>query len=208
MQNQNLKKRVETLEKNLTPEQIAKIGNSIIEKTWDKLILASPKTSIEELKEIDEGFNKQMSEFVERYVDNLSIQDYIKYLKELHQLEVNKWGYEYFKLYLEDLETTTYYIASLVGLVECAKTLHEFVNSDLRLKKDWDKHVKKHPAAKDNYEFVRYITSKTTVKHLLELQAKIYENRERFLNSDIWDTLGYAKPTSIFEISTQSEEKE
>lgn len=191
------------MEKNLTPEQIAKIGNSIIEKSFNKLILASQETS---LNEIEEETNKQMSEFVERYVNNLSIRDYIKYLKELHHLEVNKWGYEYFKLYLEGLETVTYYIATIVASVECAKTLHEFVNSDPNLKKEWDRHVKKHPEAKDNYEFVRFLYSKTTVKHLTELQTKIYEKRESFLNSDIWDTLGYAKPT--FEISPQSEQKE
>ena len=107
----NLEKRLRKMEKNLTPEEIAKIGISIIDRAFDKEITT---------EEADE----QLEELKKLYLDPMDYNAWVKFRLKLGEFEHCRWGYSYFKNVVECIDFKIAYFHMLLLLRESCKS-HE-----------------------------------------------------------------------------------
>jgi hypothetical protein len=78
-------------------------------------------------------------------------------------------------------------------------------------KEAWFKHCEKHPEDKHTEEMLRRrleIFYKLDIGEFMDKLSELEKQREDILNWEGWEKMGYPKPSSVFEISPQSEQKE
>jgi hypothetical protein len=198
MQTKNIERRIENLEGDLGPEQVATIYRDIVDKLFNKEI------STEEA-------NKEIELFIERYVDPMDHYTWVKFMLKKGELDHCRWGYEYFKTYLECLDFKKAYLQMFLLLIESqqahAEFKHALQDAIPEFTERWEKYCEEHPEDKYHEE-----DQEDRAKRFIELPVGelmiglevLEKQREEILNDDklneIWDELGYERLSSIFDI--------
>jgi nuclear transport factor 2 (NTF2) superfamily protein len=185
MQSKNvLEKRTEMLENGLEPEQKAKIAVTYLDRVWNDEI------SLEEASE-------EIEKFVKKHVNRMGVQPHFEYTRELFKLVTNAWFCRYLKEVIKRVESEISFSKTLLAFMELVISFQDYEAPELS--KAWLEHCKKHPEDKNTEERVKEFLEWFRKKGRHELEDKLnclIENREMLLNSDIWDKIGYLKPSS------------
>ena len=196
----SLENRVGTLEKNLTSEQVAEMGRGIIDRFFDKEIS-------------EEEVEKQIKEFVDRYVNPMDHNTWVKYILKKNELEEDRWAYTYFKEVVVSLDFKIAFFQQCLALI-CALQSHEDYITSLHgsipgFKEAWVKHCKEHPEDKRTE-----VNLKRRLKEFYESEdpgdfldtiSNLEKERADILNWEGWDKIGYPKPVSVFAETEESE---
>lgn len=193
----NLEKRLKKMEKNLTPEEIAKIGISIIDRAFDKEITT---------EEADE----QLEELKKRYLDPMDYHAWVKFRLKFGELGHCRWGYTYFKNVVECIDFKIAYIQMLLLLRESHKSHEDCIraiqDSIPEFKPLWEKHCDEHPEAKYYEESHKELPQRLVeidIGKLLDGLAELDRQKEEILNDEklntIWDEMGYEPLSSVLE---------
>jgi hypothetical protein len=185
------------LEKELTPEQIARMYMDIIDKTFAKEI-STQEAEIE------------IERFKDLYVEPMDYRTWVKFMLEKNELEQNRWAYTYFKEVVVSLDYKIAFFQQSLALI-IAYQSHED-SSISGFKEAWTQHCKEHPEDKEmDEERKRHIErfKKLDIGELLDKISELEKQRADILNWDEgWEKMGYPKPSSVFDTSPQSEQKE
>ena len=193
----NLEKRLKKMEKNLTPEEIAKIGISIIDRAFDKEITT---------EEADE----QLEELKKRYLDPMDYHAWVKFRLKFGELGHCRWGYTYFKNVVECIDFKIAYIQMLLLLRESHKSHEDCIraiqDSIPEFKPLGEKHCDEHPEAKYYEESHKELPQRLVeidIGKLLDGLAELDRQKEEILNDEklntIWDEMGYEPLSSVLE---------
>lgn len=197
----SLEKRLKTMEKNLTGEQLARIWMDIMDKVFDK-------------KMTEEEGNKEIERFMEAYTP-MDHNTWAEWVCKKHELEGNRLIYNYLKEYLVSLDYKIAFLQQSLALIIAYQDHEDYITtiqgSIPGFKEAWVKHCKEHPEdkrtevnlkrrLKEIYEF--------GVGTLLDTLSDLEKKRADFLNDpEIWDKINYPKPVSVFAGMEESKEK-
>ncbi|MGB3457762.1 MAG: hypothetical protein WBB08_00390 [Halobacteriota archaeon] len=189
----NLEKRMQELEKALTPEEIAQIVTSVIDRAFDKEITT------------DEAY-WQLEELKKRYLDPMDYDARVKF----GELGHCRWGYTYFKTVVECIDFKIAYIQMLLLLRESHKSHEDCIralqDSIPEFKPLWEKHCEEHPEAKyyeESHKELPQRLMEIDIGKLLDGLAELDRQKEEILNDEklnaIWDEMGYEPLSSVLE---------
>ena len=192
------------LEKELTPEQIARMYMDIIDKLFAKEI-STQEAEIE------------IERFKDLYVEPMDYRTWVKFMLEKCELEQCRWGATYFKEALMCIDFKLAWLQTLMALVASYQVHEDYITflheSIPGFNEALSEHYKEHP--EDKYmveEHKRRIEQakrmEIGVSELMDKISELEKQRADILNWEGWAKMGYPKPTSVFDTSPQSEEKE
>ena len=197
-----MEKRIGKLEKELTPEQIARMYMDLIDKLFAKEITT-------------EEAENQIERFNELYVDPMDYRTWVKFMLQKNELEQNRWAFTYFKEVVMCIDYKIAWIQTLLALVGSYQVHEDYITflheSIPGFNEALSEHYKEHPEDKHLVEEHkrRIEQAKRMEIGVCERMEKISElekEREDILNWDEgWDKMGYPKPSSVFDTSLQSE---
>jgi hypothetical protein len=193
MQKKSMERRIDKLEEELTPEQIAKLGMSVLNKAWDKEVKPG------EIKNDFEAWS-------DRYAENKAYGERVKIAFELHRLIIARLAFEYFKKCVSCNELAVMLTSSHVVQIRVIRVLEHirenYVKGDIP-KEEWEDYLKEHPEDRELIEGGNELSSLEkqgiTEDMLIALQKEHYDNyREIISDSELWSLIGYPKPESEF----------
>jgi hypothetical protein len=177
-----LEKRIKELEGDLSPEDIAGLYREIIDQLFTKGI------SKEESDKLIDNFDN----FERVYIDSLDRETLIKVVNRMHQIQINRWAYTYFKSVLVSHEFKIHLIQNILALMVVNQKLED-ANCELR-KYNQNKVVKED----QSLLWIR----KLDVGELMDMIAETEADREEILNDkNLWEQIGYNAPDTE-EVST------
>ena len=186
-------KNVEALEKNLSPEQIARMGSHILNKCWNE----DPHLEKNE---------KEFEAWSERYVEHQNHSERVKIAFELQRLVISRLMFEYFKKCLALNESAVLHILNLrleFHMARLLKQMEKTIKGDIP-KEFWEKYLQENPEDMDflivgEDEVSSLEKQGITEDQLDTLQKELYENYNEIIsNSELWNLIGYSPPKSDF----------
>ena len=198
----SVEKRIGKLEKELTPEQIARMYMDIIDKLFAKEI-STQEAEIE------------IERFKDLYVEPMDYRTWVKFMLQKNELEQNRWAYTYFKEVVVSLDYKIAFLQQSLALIIAYQSHEDYISSLEAsipgFKEAWLKHCEKHPEDKHTEEMLRRrleIFYKLDIGEFMDKMSELEKQKADILNWEGWDKMGYPKPTSVFDTSPQSEQKE
>ena len=174
-----LEKRIRVMEKDLTPDNIASIYREIIDQLFTKGVSK------------DES-DKLMDNFERVYIDSLDRETLIKVVNRMHQIQINRWAYTYFKSVLVSHEFKIHLIQNILALMVVNEKLED-ANCELK-RCNPDKVV----IEDSSLEWIK----KLDVGELMDMIAETEADRKEILNDEnLWEQIGYNAPDTE-EVST------
>ena len=184
----NVERRIESLEKELTPEQVARMYMDIIDKLFAKEI------STQEAE-------NQIECFKARYVEPMDYRTWVKFMLEKCELEQCRWGATYFKEALMCIDFKLAWLQTLMALVasyqvheDYIRFLHESIPG---FDKALSEHYKQHPEdmhmAEEHKRHLERI-KKMDIGGFMDGLSELEKQKEDILNWEGWDKMGYPKP--------------
>jgi hypothetical protein len=174
-----LEKRIKELEGDLSPEDIAGLYREIIDQLFTKGISK-------------EESDKLMDNFERVYIDSLDRETLIKVVNRMHQIQINRWAYTYFKSVLVSHEFKIHLIQTILALMVVNQKLED-ANCELK-RCNPDKVVIEDTSLK--------WIKKLNVGELMDMIAETEADRKEILNDkNLWEQIGYNAPDTE-EVST------
>ena len=202
MQSRSIDNRLRALEAELSPEEVAEIGKSIFDRVFNKELTT-------------EEANEEIESFQKRYVDPMDYRTWVKFMLKKNELEENRWAYTYFKEVVVSLDYKIAFLQQSLALIIAYQSHEDYISSLEAsipgFKEAWLKHCEKHPEDKHTEEMLRRRLErfyKLDIGEFMDKMSELEKQKEDILNWEGWEKMGYPKPSSVFEISPQSEQKE
>ena len=172
-----LEKRLKILEGDLSPDNIAAIYREIVDQIFTKRI---PK---------DEA-DKLMNDFERVYIDVLDRESLIRVVNRMHEIQINRWAYTYFKSALMSLELKTSLIQTILALMAVNQKLED-ANCELKIF-DPDK------AVIEDHSLLWI--QKLDVGELLDLIAETDKQKKEITDENLWKEIGYPMPDASCQV--------
>ena len=173
----SLEKRIRTMEKDLSPDNIAAIYRKIVDQIFDKSISK-------------EEADKLMNDFERVYIDVLDRETLIRVVNRMHEIQINRWAYTYFKSALMSLELKTSIIQTILALMVVNQKLED-ANGELK-RFDPDK------AVIEDHSLLWI--QKLDVGELLDLIAETDNQKKEITDENLWKEIGYPMPDATCQV--------